>query len=162
MKHQFTAAVMLSGIAMFLLSCTDTKTKAETQVSIANKASSTSPIDGSWELVWESVGGVIRDKGKTSQFKMFHDGFFSLIAFDSSGKWSWDGAGTCSLDGNIYKETFKYSSVPEYIGARDWQEYELKNDTLITTGFTKVVFANGEDKTSVYPKFIEKRVRAKR
>ena len=63
---------------------------------------------------------------------------------------------------NIYKETFRYSSVPEYIGSNNWQEYELKGDSLITKGFTKVVFANGEDKTSTYPKFVEKRVRTKR
>jgi hypothetical protein len=162
MNPQFTAALVLSGIAMLILSCTDTTTMDEKQATTTEKASSTTSIEGTWELVWEDVGGKVRDNGKSSQFKMFHDGFFSLIAFDSTGKWSWAGAGTYSLDGNIYKETFKYSSVPEYIGANDWQEYELKGDTLITKGFTKVVFADGKDKTSDYPKFVEKRVRAKR
>ena len=104
----------------------------------------------------------VRDNGKSGQFKIFHDGFFSLVALDSSGKWSWAGAGTYSLDGNIYKENFGYSSVPEYIGVNDLQEYELKGDTLFTRGFTKVVFANGEDKTASFPKFEEKRVRARR
>ena len=108
------------------------------------------------------MGDSVRDNGKSGQFKIFHDGFFSLVALDSSGKWLWAGAGTYSLDGNIYKENFRYSSVPEYIGVNDLQEYELKGDTLFTRGFTKVVFGNGEDKTASFPKFEEKRVRATR
>lgn len=147
---------------MLIISCTDTTTKDDEKPVTNEPGSQAASIEGAWELIWEEVGGKIRDNEKNAQFKLFHDGFFSLIAFDSTGKWSWAGAGTYSLDGNIYKETFKYSSVPEYIGASDWQEYELKGDTLITRGFTKVVFADGKDKTSDYPKFIEKRVRAKR
>jgi hypothetical protein len=57
---------------------------------------------------------------------MWHNGFFSLIMQDSSGKWSLARAGSYSVDGNTYKETFRYCSVPEYAGASDWQAYELK------------------------------------
>lgn len=45
-------------------------------------SSLTAPIDGSWELVCDSVGGKPREDGKISQFKMLHDGFFSLIMQD--------------------------------------------------------------------------------
>ncbi len=162
MKHQLLTASLLINIALLLFACAGNNSNEENTAATTNSTSSVTSIDGAWELIWESVGGVERNNEKTSQFKMFHDGFFTLIAFDSSGKWSWDGAGTYSLDGNVYKETFRYSSVPEYIAASDWQEYELKGDTLITKGFTKVVFADGKDKTSDYPKFVEKRVRAKR
>lgn len=161
MKHQLLTALLLINMVLLLFACAGNTSKKENTAATTYSTSSATSIDGAWELIWESVGGVERNNGKTSQFKMFHDGFFSLIAFDSSGKWSWDGAGTYSLDGNVYKETFRYSSVPEYIDASDWQEYELKGDTLITKGFTKVVFADGKDKTSAYPKFIEKRVRAR-
>ena len=84
------------------------------------------------------MGDSVRDNGKSGQFKIFHDGFFSLVALDSSGKWLWAGAGTYSLDGNIYKENFRYSSVPEYIGVNDLQEYELKGDTLFTRALQKL------------------------
>ena len=63
--------------------------------------------------------------------------------------------------GNSYKETFHYCSVPEFVGASDWQTYELKGDTLYFKGFNKVVYADGSDKTSQFDKFEEKRVRAK-
>lgn len=138
------------------------KTEIKTDTSPVTATSPTAAIDGSWELVWENVGGKVRDNGKSSQFKMFHNGFFSLISQDSLGNWAWAGAGTCSLDGNTYQESFTHSTVPEYVGASDWQEYELKGDTLISRGFKKVIFANGEDKTNSFPPFEEKRVRARR
>ena len=103
---------------------------------------------------------MIAPDGKVTQFKMWHDGFFSLIMQDSVGKWSISGAGTYTLDGHTYKETFQYCSVPEFVGATDWQTYELKGDTLYFKGFDKVVYADGSDKTSQFGKFDEKRVRA--
>ncbi|MEO6001195.1 MAG: hypothetical protein ABIN89_30365 [Chitinophagaceae bacterium] len=92
---------------------------------------------------------------------MFNGGFFSLIRQDYSGKWSVSGAGSYSLDGKTYKETFRYCSIPKYMGATDWQEYELKGDTLYSRGFTKVIYADGSDKTNEFGKFEEKRIRAK-
>ncbi len=70
------------------------------------------------------------------------------------------GASSYSLDGNTYKETFRYFGISEYVGATDWQEYELKGDTLYFKGFTKVMYADGSDKTNQFGKFEEKRVRA--
>ena len=144
MKVKF---IFLALSVITLISCNEKK--AEGQPSSTGSSSS---IEGSWKL--------ISPDGKITQFKMWHDGFFSLIMQDSVGKWSISGAGTYSLDGNTYKETFQYCSVPEFVGASDWQTYELKGDTLYFKGFDKVVYADGSDKTSQFGKFDEKRIRA--
>ena len=134
-------------IVITVISCNEKKADSQPV-----STSSISPIDGSWK--------VISPDGKITQFKMWHDGFFSLIMQDSVGKWSISGAGTYSVDGNTYKETFQYCSVPEFVGASDWQTYELRGDTLYFKGFDKVVYADGSDKTSQFGKFEEKRVKA--
>lgn len=121
---------------------------------------SRSGIEGAWELVWSSVNGKVDTVTKPLQLKLFSDGFFCLIMKDSSGKWEVGSGGTYELEGQTYKETHKYSTVAEFIGATDWQEYELKGDTLYKKLFTKVVNAKGEDITSQFPKIEEKRVRA--
>lgn len=137
----------LALIVITLISCNDKK--AEDQPA---STSSVTPLDGPWKLV--------STDGKITQFKMWHDGFFSLIMQDSLGKWTISGAGTYSVDGNTYKETFQYCSIPEFVGASDWQTYELKGDTLYFKGFDKVVYADGTDKTSQFGKFEETRVKA--
>jgi len=118
-----------------------------------NEKKPTTSIDGSWIMVPGS-------DGKTTQFKMFHDGFFSLLMKDKNDKWI-GAAGTYSIDGNVYKETFDYSTVPEYVGVTDWQEFEIVRDTLFFRGFKKVVYPDGSDKTNNFDKFYEKRIRAK-
>jgi hypothetical protein len=140
-------SIFLGFIVMTLVSCNDKKAEGQPA-----STSSVSPLDGPWKLVSAD--------GKITQFKMWHDGFFSLIMQDSLGKWSISGAGTYSIDGNNYKETFQYCSVPEFVGASYWQTYELKGDTLYFKGFDKVVYADGTDKTSQFGKFEETRVKA--
>jgi hypothetical protein len=128
----------------------------------ANSKSGISPLEGAWELVWEDIGGKIRSIGKPTQIKLFTHGFFSYLMQDSTGKWNYAGAGTYEVDGNTYKEKHLYCTVPEYVGATDWQEFEMQGDTLIFKLFTKVINAKGEDITNQWPKIIEKRVRAKK
>ena len=149
-QFQSLFATLFFFCATVIVSCNQDEKKAETQ---PVGASSVSPIEGSWE--------TISTDGKITQFKMFNDGFFSLIMQDSLGKWSMSAAGIYSLDGNTYKETLRYCSFPDYVGATNWQEYELKGDTLYFKGFTKVMYADGSDKTNQFGKFEEKRVRAK-
>jgi hypothetical protein len=74
------------------------------------------------------------------------------------------GAGPYEVNGNTYKETMSYYSNPKYVGASDWQEWEMKGDTLIFYGFKKVTLADGTDVTKEWEdhKFTEKRIRAKR
>lgn len=59
-----------------------------------------SPIDGEWELVWSKSNGQVNSPANPMQFKMFHNGFFSLIMQDSAGKWTIAGAGTFETIGN--------------------------------------------------------------
>lgn len=94
---------------------------------------------------------------------MFHDGYFSFVMYDASGNFYYAGAGPYSLEGNMYKETFTYSSDTAYIDATDWQRWELKGDTLLFFGFEKVTLKDGKDETAEWGKnkFIEKRVRVK-
>jgi hypothetical protein len=121
----------------------------------------TSPIDGEWELVWSKNNGKVNSPDKPIQFKMFHNGFFSLIMQDSAGKWNIAAAGTFETKGNTYKETFKYIGLPEYTGYSNWQEFELRGDTLYKKLFKKVMDASGNE-VNDWPKDIEeKRVRAK-
>ena len=114
---------------------------------------SASPLEGAWETV--------SPDGKVREFKMYHDGYFSFLMHDSSGTQTIAAAGTYTIDGNTYKETFRFSSVPSYVGASDWQTFELKGDTLYFKGFNKVVAADGKDVTDKFRKFELKRVRAK-
>ncbi len=122
----------------------------------------TSPIDGEWELVWSKSNGKVNSPGKPIQFKMFHNGFFSLIMQDSAGNWNIAGAGTFETNGNTYKETFNYVSMPELTGYSNWQEFELKGDTLYKKLFKKVTDASGKEVTDWASDIEEKRVRAKR
>ena len=81
---------------------------------------------------------------------------------DSAGNWNIAGAGTFETKGNTYKETFKYIGQPDLVGYSNWQEFELRGDTLYKKLFTKVTDASGKE-VNDWPKDIEeKRVRAKR
>ena len=126
-----------------------------------------SPIEGNWETVSFEVNGKSRMPEKMpKEFKMYNDGYFSFILFDSSGKFSLAASGTYEVDTNMYKETLVYSSGDTaYIGAKDWQKWEMKGDTLIFYGFEKAEMPDGKDVTKEWNAngaFIEKRVRAKR
>lgn len=123
-----------------------------------------SPIDGSWELYSTEIAGRTTIHKKPKQFKIFHDGFVSLMMYDSLGKFEGAGAGTFELTGNKYKETFTYGSWPEAVGTSIWQEWAMKGDTLLFYGFKKVTDGNGNDITKDWggDHFIEKRLRAKK
>ena len=165
MKNLLLLMISILVFSFIIPGCNSNEEKEGTQ---ADKDSttinaSTSPIDGSWELVWSNQGGNIKAPGKPIQFKMFHDGFFSLIMQDSAGNWNIAGAGTFETNGNTYKETFKYVTVPEYVGLSNSQEFELKGDTLYFRLFKKVENAKGEDISKQFPTNLEeKRVRALR
>jgi hypothetical protein len=121
---------------------------------------SASPIDGAWEIVWAKYDGKLQNPANSSQFKMFSNGIFSIIIKGSSGKLHGAGYGRYELDGKVYKETFIYSDTLRYTPVTDWQEYELKGDTLYMQRFTKVMI-NSKDETASFPKLYEKRVRVK-
>jgi hypothetical protein len=114
--------------------------------------------------VENEINGKKVNAEKTQQFKVFHDGYFSFIMYDEAGKFYLAGAGPYEINGNTYIETHTYSSDPKYIGAKDWQKWEMKEDTLIFYGFEKVLLADGSDVTKEMggSHFVEKRVRVKK
>ncbi len=123
-----------------------------------------SPIDGAWELYSTEKGGKTTFAKKPSQIKVYHDGYFCMMSYDSTGKFSYAGAGTYELDGNLYKETFTYDTWKEGIGGSLWFDWEMKDDTLLFYGYKKILLADGTDKTKDWGgnSFIEKKVRVKK
>ncbi len=60
-----------------LVSCSHNENKQQAQsASSSIEKSTTSPIDGAWELVWEDIGGKVRSTGKPSQIKLFTNVIF--------------------------------------------------------------------------------------
>lgn len=130
----------------------------------AAQAAAGSPIEGNWELVENTVAGKTLKPKRTQQIKVFHDGFFSVVMYNEDGSFQMAGAGPYEVNGNKYKETFRYISDTLWIDSSDEQEWEMKGDTLVFHGFTKAVDKNGKDVTAAWggDRFVEKRVRAKR
>ena len=142
-------------------SCADKTGSAQKEIS-DNRKEATSPIEGNWILVSRIENGeLITPKRSPQQLKMFQDVYFSFVMYDTVGSFYLAGAGPYELDGNTYKETFHYCSDTIYNNAKDWQQWELKGDTLYFYGFKKVELANGKDITDVVGRnrFVEKRVR---
>jgi len=152
----------LMSVVLILIFCgaiNSSQTTSEIEKGKTETAEGT-PIDGAWVLVWAKYNDTVVDVQKIPLFKMFHNGVFSLIARDSAKHISFAGFGTYQLDGKMYKETFLYHNNPELTGGSDWQEYELKGDTLYFKGFNKVIIG-GKELTSGFPRIEEKRVRMK-
>ncbi|WP_420146649.1 hypothetical protein [Spirosoma sp.] len=127
-------------------------------------SASRSPIEGAWEVVENRVDGKLEKPVRPQQLKIFHDGFFSFIHYNPDGSFHGSGAGTYTLDGNRYKETFRYYSDTTWVDFADEQTWELQGDTLVFSGFKKVFDRRGKEMpadTWGGDKFVEKRVRAK-
>lgn len=153
-------------VCLFILPCCAGNASDQNEtVKQENAFKSKSDIEGAWELVWSKTNGKVDNLQKPLQLKLFVDGYFCLIMKDSTGKWSLASGGTYETDGNVYKETHLYPKQPEWaewVGTTDWQEYELRGDTLYKKLFTKIVTSKGEDITAQYPRIEEKRVRARK
>lgn len=121
------------------------------------------PIDGSWELVENKEYEKVIKPKRPQQFKMFHDGFFSFMMYNPDGSFHGSGAGTYSIEGDLYKETFRYYSDTIWVGSSDWQKWKLDGDTLYFYGFQKGIDRNGNDVTQAWGsnKFVQKHIRAR-
>jgi hypothetical protein len=142
------------------MACQNTNKSSETKAD----TTAISPIDGNWELVEDRVDGKVIKPVRPQQLKIFNDGFFSFMHYNPDGSFHGSGAGTYSLEGNQYKETFRYYNDTTWVGYADQQSWELRGDTLIFSGFKKVFDRDGKEMPSDTwdgDKFIEKRVRAK-
>lgn len=155
--------VIATWLLLILTACNQQKQNANTPAVVNEKFAA---IEGNWETVSiEMNGRQTKPKRFPQQFKMFHDGFFSLVMYDDSGNFSLAGAGPYELNSNMYKETSIYNSDTNYINSKNWQKWEMKGDTLIFYGFEKAETPDGKDVTKEWNEngtFIEKRVRAKR
>jgi hypothetical protein len=160
MKRVFIAITII--ILIGLMACSQ-KQKDNTADEL--KVKNSSPIDGNWVTVsFEQNGKLFKPKRFPQQMKMFHDGYFSMIAYDTTGNFSYAGAGHFEINGNMYKESVDFHSTTDFINYKDWEKWEMKGDTLICYGFEKVEMPDGKDVTkewSANGKFIEKRVRVK-
>lgn len=149
-----SAFLILPLIALFVGHSSQT---GDPKSSTNYKSKKSSPIDGAWKLVWATSNGKPVDVVKNPQIKFFADGCFSLLASNAEGKIDYAGYGTFELEGTNYKETFLYHNYPPNVGAIDWQEMELKGDTLYAIGFKKVIIQDKVVKD--FPMIEEKRVR---
>lgn len=148
---------VLMGLA--LAACQNTGKPSETEAG----STARSPIEGNWELVENRVNGELVKPKRPQQFKVFHDGFYSFLMYKPDGSFYMTAAGPYSTNGNQYKETVNYCSDTTLVGTSDWQEWKLDGDTLIFSGFKKVVNPTGKDVTKEWggDNFVEKRIRAK-
>jgi hypothetical protein len=150
---------------VYTTSCNDTSDTGQKASDTPRQENTAhTPIEGNWELVSYVDKGKVIDTRKAQQFKAFHDGFFYVIMYDSLGNFYMAGAGPYGIDGKTYKETFTYYSDTTYIGSSDWQEWEMKGDTLQFKGFTKGLMADGRDVTDEWGRstFDAKFVRARK
>jgi hypothetical protein len=161
-KSENWLSFVATAIILSLPSCTG-HTKGENKTLVSNTASAIkNELEGAWELVSTTERPMANVK-KPVQLKLFADGYFCLIMKDSTGKWSLASGGTYETNGNTYKETHLYVTIPEWIGTTDWQQFEIKGDTLYKKLFKKVVNSKGEDITAQFSTTIEeKRVRVKK
>ncbi len=147
-----------------LWSCADNANE-ENKSAVADAAvpRTKNELEGAWELVWSKTGDNVSQLKEPSQLKLFTDGHFCLIMQDAAGKWNMAFGGTYETEGNVYKETHLYATDTAWVGTTDWQQYEIKGDTLYSKLFTKILNSKGEDITARYPSNLEeKRVRAKK
>jgi hypothetical protein len=118
-------------------------------------------LNGAWQRVYY-YNGKTATTGEPKEIVVVHDGFFSSVGQDSSGRWNNTHVGTFETDGNIMKNILLYSSHPERVGSTNWVEYELKGDTLIMNWSKKLITAQGQDITAQMPKTVSKFIRAKK
>lgn len=160
---KYSKVILLSLFIWTLAACKN-KTEQQNNPSLNRTTDKPfSPIEGNWILVSNEVyGKQVKPKRYPQQFKMFNDGFFSYLMYDSAGHFYNAGAGHYEVNGNMYKETFTFFSDTIYIGSKDWQRWEMKGDTLFFYGFEKAESVDGKDVTQDWGKgkFVEKRVRA--
>jgi hypothetical protein len=156
--------IISASLLVIIMSAYNLKSKDHKAAPGELNNSLSSPIEGNWELVVNEINGKKVNPKSTQQFKMFHDGYFSFIMYDESGNFYLAGAGPYELQGSTYIETHNYSSDPQFIGAKDWQKWEMNGDTLVFYGFKKVLLADGRDVTNEMggSHFVEKRVRVKK
>ena len=132
MKHKIVLAV----ISFFLISC---QSKKEENL----------PIQGTWKLfsailIEKGDTSIIDYSKKVSFIKIINESHFAFLNHDlNNGKDSTasysSGGGKYEIKGNKYIEHLEYCTDRAWEGHDFEFTLEIKNDTLIQTGFEKVV-----------------------
>ena len=122
--------------------------KAQSTSKASVPSSSISALNGGWQRISVIVDGRVT-KG-AEQFRVYHDGFFTILAKDSAGGWKDTHGGTYEIEGNLYKENILYSSFPDRMGVIHWQEFTMKGDTLTFKLFNKLI--NYKGNVTTFPK----------
>ncbi|CAH0997777.1 hypothetical protein EMA8858_03911 [Emticicia aquatica] len=128
-------------------------------ISLTSIAQKKSPIDGNWILV-EKNGQKLNFQNH--QFKTYNQGYFSVIILKNDGTFNSAYAGPFSIKGNVYTETYKYGSKPEWFGWTGEQEWKIKGDTLHMVGHNRIIDPEGKEHPKTeWSQFVEKWVRVK-
>ena len=110
-------------------------------------------------MVWANYNdSLVETKANYFLFKTFSNGIFSLFAYDSTKKINFAGYGKYEFDGDKLHETFIYHT--DYVGAENWQNVEVRGDTMYMNGFKKVVIGGKEVMTD-FSNIKEKLVKVK-
>lgn len=142
------------------LGCNRNHEKKENQTSPQTFNTSTESVEGGWHLVWANYNDTLVDTSNYFLFKTFSNGIFSLFAYDSTKKINFAGYGKYEFDGVTLHETFIYHNNPEYVGGENWQNLEVRGDTMNMDGFKKVIIGGKEVMTD-FSKIKEKLVKVK-
>ena len=152
----------ITSIALFTLIFLAGSGLAQSNKGKPNKGVTASTLNDAWQRIY-SYHGNTATTGEPKEFVIMCDGFFSSVGQDSTGRWNVTHAGTFEVSGNTLKNSLRYSSHPERIGATHWVEFEVNGDTLTLRFFKKFITAQGQDLTAQMPKdVIAKYVRAKK
>ncbi len=141
-------------------SCNQNNEKKENQNSPQTFNTSAQSVEGGWYLVWANYNDTLVDTSNYFLFKTFSNGIFSLFAYDSTKKINFAGYGKYEFDGDTFHETFIYHNNPEYIGGENWQNLEMRGDTMYMNGFKKVI-VGGKEVMTDFSKIKEKLVKVK-
>ena len=111
--------------------------KAQNTKKTSAQSPSISVLNGGWQRITVKVNDKTESGGQ--EFRVYHDGFFSILGQDSTGGWKETHGGTYEISGNLYKEKILYSSYPDRMGVIHWQEFTMKGDTVTFNLFKKFI-----------------------
>ena len=160
MKKISSMLLVLLLLNLCFFSCNQNNEKKESQNSPQTINTSAQSVEGGWSLVWASYNDTLPDITNYILFKTFSNGIFSLFAYDSTKKINFAGYGKYEFQGGTLHETFIYHNNPEIIGGENWQNIEIKGDTMYVNGWKKVTIS-GKELAQDFSKIKEKLIKVK-
>jgi hypothetical protein len=130
----------------------------------ASSGTSSSPLNGAWELYSTESEGKTTFHKKPYQIKVHSDGYYCSMYYNDDGKFNFAAAGSYELNGDEMKETFTYHSYEPWTGVSMWWNWSVSpnGDTAYFSGPNKIMLADGRDITHIWEtKLFEKKVRIK-